>query len=90
MKNSLIFVSKPISEGFNVEFDKDGYKVNDAQRVVVVKARRDRNLYLFNVKVRMDMMHIANYFDEGAMLWHERLGHLNMARLPSWMPWWMA
>jgi hypothetical protein len=24
---------------------------------------------------------IANSLDEGAMLWHERLGHLNMARL---------
>jgi hypothetical protein len=26
-------------------------------------------------------MPIANSLDEGAMLWHERLGHLNMARL---------
>ncbi len=39
MKNNLISVSKLISEGFKVEFDKD------------------------------------------AMLWHERLGHLNMASL---------
>jgi hypothetical protein len=30
MKNNLIFVSKLISKGFKVEFDKDGYKVNDA------------------------------------------------------------
>jgi hypothetical protein len=30
MKNSLIFVSKLIFEGFKVEFDKDGCKVNDA------------------------------------------------------------
>ncbi len=28
MNNNLIFVSKLISEGFKVEFDKDGYKVN--------------------------------------------------------------
>jgi hypothetical protein len=26
-------------------------------------------------------MHIANSLDEGAMLWHERFGHFNMARL---------
>jgi hypothetical protein len=26
-------------------------------------------------------MHITNSLDEVAMLWHERLGHLNMARL---------
>jgi len=26
-------------------------------------------------------MHIANFLDEVAMLWHERFGHLNMARL---------
>jgi hypothetical protein len=64
-----------------MEFDKDGCKVNDAQRVVVVEARRDKNLYLLNVKVRKDTTHIANSLDEVAMLWHERLGHLNMARL---------
>ncbi len=33
------------------------------------------------MKVRKDMACIANSLDEGAMLWHERLGHLNMARL---------
>jgi len=38
MKSNLISVSKLISEGFKVEFDKDGCKVNDAQRVVVVQA----------------------------------------------------
>jgi hypothetical protein len=38
MKNSLIFVSKLIFEGFKVESNKDGYKVNDTQRVVVAKA----------------------------------------------------
>jgi hypothetical protein len=88
MKNSIISVSKLISEGFKMEFDKDGCKVNDAQGVVVAEARRDKNLYLLNVKVQKHMTHITNYLDEGAMLWHERLGHLNMAR--SWMPWLMA
>jgi hypothetical protein len=81
MKNSLISVSKLISEGFKVEFDKDGCKVNNARGVVVMKARRDKNLYLLNVKVRKDTTHIANSLEEGAMLWHERLGHLNMASL---------
>jgi hypothetical protein len=64
-----------------VEFDKDGCKVNDARGVVVAQARRDKNLYLLNVKVRKDMAHIANSLEESAMLWHERLGHLNMASL---------
>jgi hypothetical protein len=44
MKNSLISVSKFISEGFKVEFDKDGYKVNNSRRVVVAQARRDKKL----------------------------------------------
>jgi len=79
MNNSLISVSKLISEGFKVEFDKDGCKVNDARGVVVTQARRDKNLYLLNVKVRKDTTHIANSLEDGAMLWHERLGHLNMA-----------
>ncbi len=47
----------------------------------MAKAQRDKNMYLLNVKVRKDMAHIANCSDEGAMLWHERLGHLNMASL---------
>ncbi len=74
-----------ISKGFKVEFDKDGCKVNNAQGVVV-EARRDRNLYLVNVKVCKDTSHIANSLDEGVMLWHERLGHLNMARLKELDP----
>jgi hypothetical protein len=31
------------------------------------------------LNVRKDTAHIANSLEEGAMLWHERLGHLNMA-----------
>jgi hypothetical protein len=81
MKNNLISMSKLISEGFKVEFDKDGYKVNDAQGVVVVEARRDKKLYLLNMKVHKDMAHIANSLYEGAMFWHERHGHFNMATL---------
>jgi hypothetical protein len=38
MKNNLISVDKLIFEGLKVEFDKDGCKVNDARRVVVVEA----------------------------------------------------
>ncbi len=47
----------------------------------MAQARKDKNLYLFNVKVHKDMAHIANFLEESAMLWHERLGHLNMASL---------
>jgi hypothetical protein len=81
MKNSLILVSKFICISFEVEFDKDGCKVNDARGVVVVEARRDKNLYLLNVKVHKDTAHIANSSNEGVMLWHERFGHVNMASL---------
>jgi hypothetical protein len=81
LKNSLISVNKFISQGFKVEFDKDGCKVNDARGVVVGQARSDKNLYLLNLNVRKDTARIANSLEEGAMLWHERLGHLNMASL---------
>jgi hypothetical protein len=74
-------VSKLIFEGFKVEFNKDGCKVNDARGVVVAQARRDKNLYLLNVNVRKDTTHIANSLEEGTMLRHDRLGHLNMASL---------
>jgi hypothetical protein len=81
MKNSLISMSQLISEGSKVEFDKDGCKVNDVRGVVVVEARRDKNLYLLNVKVCKDITHITNFSDERAMLWHEKLGHFNKISL---------
>jgi len=81
MNNSLIFVCKLIFEGFKMEFDKDGCKVNDAQGVVVAEARRDKNLYLLNVKVHKDTTYIANSLGESAMLWHEILSHFNMTSL---------
>jgi hypothetical protein len=64
MNNSLISMSKFISK---VEFDKDGCKVNNVRGVVVAQARRDKNLYLFNLNVRKDTSHIANSLEEGAM-----------------------
>jgi hypothetical protein len=74
-------VSKLISEGFKVDFDKEGCKVNDVQGVVMVEAQRDKNLHLLNVKVHKDTAHIANSLDEGAMLWHERVDMQRLLRL---------
>jgi len=54
-KNSLISVNKFILEGLKVEFDKDGYKVNNVHGIIVAKTRREKNLYLFDVNVRMEM-----------------------------------
>jgi hypothetical protein len=51
MKNNFISVSKLIYEGFKVDFDKDGCKVNNAHGIIVVEARRENNLYLFNINV---------------------------------------
>jgi len=81
MKNNFISVSKLISESFKVEFHKAGCKVNDAQGVVVAEAQKEKNLYLLNVNVCKNMAHIANSLEEGAVLWHEKLDHLNMASL---------
>jgi hypothetical protein len=81
MKNSLIFVSKLISEGLKVEFDKDGCKVNNAHGTVVAEARREKNLYLLNVNVRKKSANVAKSSNERTTLWHQRLGHLNMASL---------
>jgi hypothetical protein len=81
MKNSLISVSKLISKGLKVEFDKDGCKVNNVHGTVVAQARREKNLYLLNVNVRKESANVAKSSNEGATLWHQRLGHLNMASL---------
>jgi superfamily II DNA/RNA helicase len=68
MKNSLIFVSKLISEGLKVEFDKDGYKVNNVHGTVVVQARREKNLYLLHINVRKESANVAKFSNEGATL----------------------
>ncbi len=81
MKNSLISISKLISEGLKVEFDKDDCKVNNAHGIVVAEARREKNLYLLNVNVRKESANVAKSSNEGVTLWHQRFGHLNMASL---------
>ncbi len=69
MKNSLISVNKLISEGLKVEFDKDGCKVNNAHGTVVAEARREKNLYLFNVNVRKKSANVTKSLNERAKLW---------------------
>jgi hypothetical protein len=81
MQNNLIFVSKLILEGLKVEFDNDGYKVNIAHGTVVAEARKEKNLYLFNLNVRKESANVAKSSNIGATLWHQRLGRLNMASL---------
>jgi hypothetical protein len=81
MKNSFICVTKLISEGLKVEFDKDGCKVNNAHGTVVAKARREKNLYLLHVNVQKENANVAKSSNEGATLWHQRPRHLNMASL---------
>jgi len=49
MKNSFIFVSKLISEGLKVEFDKDGYKLNNVHGTIMAEACREKELYLLHV-----------------------------------------
>jgi len=38
-------------------------------------------LYLFNVNVRKESANVAKSSNEGATLWHQRLGHLNKESL---------
>jgi hypothetical protein len=90
MKNSLISVNKLISEGFKMEFNKDGYKVNDARGVIVVETRRDKNLYLLNVKVCKDTAHIINLWRKVQCFGMKDLAISTWQALKSWMPWWMA
>ncbi len=81
MKNSLISVSKFILEGLKVEFDKDGYKVNNVHWIVVVEARREKNLYFLNVNLWKENANVAKFSNERTMLWHQWFGHLNMESL---------
>ncbi len=81
MKNSFIFVSKLISQGLKVEFDKDGCKVNNVHGVVVVEAWKEKKIYLLNVNVQKESVNVTKSSNEGAMLWHQSLDHPNMVSL---------
>jgi hypothetical protein len=81
MKNSLIFVSKFILEGLKVEFDKDGYMMNNVHATVLAKARREKNFYLFNVIVWKENANVEKFWNEGATLWHQKFRHFNMVSL---------
>ncbi len=90
MKNSFISVSKLISNGFKMEFDKEGCKVNNARGVVVAKARWDMNLYLLNVKVRKNLVHIVILWMKVRCFGMKDLAISTWQALRSWMPWWMT
>ncbi len=79
MKNNFISISKLISKGLKMEFDKDGYKVNNVHGTIVANARREKNLYLLNVNVRKESANVAKFLNEKTTFWHQRFGHLNMA-----------
>jgi hypothetical protein len=64
-----------------VEFDKYGCKVNNSHGTVVVETRREMNMYFLNVNVGKESVNVAKFSNEGALLWHQRLDHLNMASL---------
>jgi hypothetical protein len=51
VKNNLISVSKLILEGFIVEFDKDGCKVNNVHGTLVTEVRREKKNKNFNINV---------------------------------------
>ncbi len=55
--------------------------MNNVHGIIVVQARREKNLYLFNINVRMESTHVAKSSNERATLLHQRLGHFNMASL---------
>jgi hypothetical protein len=61
-----------------VEFDKDGCKVNNVHGTVVAQTWRAKNLYLLNVNARKESANVAKSSNERTTLWHQRLGHLNM------------
>jgi hypothetical protein len=51
MNNIIISINKFILEGLKVDIDKDGYNVNNVYGIVVVEARREKNLDLLNINV---------------------------------------
>ncbi len=64
-----------------MEFDKDGCKMNNVHGIVVAEACREKNLYLLNINVQKENANVAKSSNEGAILWHQRLRHLNMVSL---------
>jgi len=81
MKNSLISISKLISKDLKVDFDNDGYKVNNVHGIIVAEAQSEKNLYLLNVNVWKESANVAKSSNERVTFWHQIRNHLNMASL---------
>lgn len=64
-----------------MEFDKNGYKVNNVHETIVMKAQREKYLYLFNVNVWKESANVAKSSNEEAK-WDKIVNDMNLKKLP--------
>lgn len=73
---NLLSVYKICSRGNEILFNADGCTIYSEQRKIVAFCKAENGMY--KVTTDNEKCYLANSKPENAMLWHRRLGHLNL------------
>lgn len=78
---NLLSVSQIVSKGFTVNFDVNGCRILDADGNVVATGDHNNNMFKLNAKEIGSCMSVGVKNKSQMELWHQRMGHLNVADL---------
>ena len=85
LQSNLFSVSKIVEGGLNVQFGALGCSVKTQTGDTQAIASQDGKLYRLRCKTvhRGEHAHVASSNKDGLVLWHERMGHLNVQSLKT-------
>ena len=86
LQSNLLSVSKIVDKGLNVQIGALGCSIKALNGETQAIASRDGKLFQLRCKMvhRGDQAHVATSTNEGLILWHQRMGHLNVQSLKTW------
>ena len=85
LQSNLLSVSKIVDKGLNVQIGALGCSIKALNGETQAIASRDGKLFRLRCKTvhRGDQAHVATSTNEGLILWHQRMGHLNVQSLKT-------
>ena len=85
LQSKFLSVSKIVDKGLNVQIGALGCSIKALNGETQAIASRDGKLFRLRCKTvhRGDQAHVATSTNEGLILWHQRMGHLNVQSLKT-------
>ena len=85
LQSNLLSVSKIVDKGLNVQIGALGCSIKALNGDTQAIASRDGKLFRLRCKMvhRGDQAHVATSTNEGLILWHQCMGHLNVQSLKT-------